>query len=237
MTRFNAFAAAIRSPRALAAGLLAMGLIGCDVQEDDDWASGEDPPMGGAEEAEGEESPEAGTAYTYVIIEDVSPGYNDNGTPGVDICGVSFVCDDGTEGWATAVSLDTGAGFICSGDDEECLADRGDAEAALGEPEAFCEPASVPSDYVSLGVGGRIALKLEVPDQPDALEARGGIGGCTLIIHELDGMTDEAYTVNLCTSASGEDCQSEDGIMAAMEGGSISVFVTPTEGEMVAQSE
>ncbi|MFN3198281.1 MAG: hypothetical protein ACE366_07655 [Bradymonadia bacterium] len=261
MTRFNTRFAALRNPLTIVPALMAMALIGCDVQDGDDstwgqnsnWDTNESPPEtvdpgGGAEEGT-EENPEEsannGTTegdFVYVVIRDVSEGYNDEGTPGVDICGVSFVCDDGTEGWASRAELDTGAGFICGEDDLECLADRGDAMAAIGQPEAFCEPRSVPSEYVSLGVGGELTLRMMVPGDPGALEARGGLAGCTLVVHELDGMTHEAYTVNVCDSAAGDNCQSENPMVMASNGGSVSVEVPmaapeETEDEMVAVND
>ena len=148
--------------------------------------------------------------YVYVIIEDTTAAdmINGKGSPGVDICGIVVDCG-GTTGSAIEATLERGAGDVCMEGGmvggENCLADRGVADAARGAPEAECGTAVVDgaSQYVAIGRAGTLALKVDPAVFP------AGLKGCTVAVTEFspDGSTDiEFYRVRICADASAEDC-------------------------------
>jgi hypothetical protein len=146
----------------------------------------------------------------FVIIQDTTAAnmVNDKGSPGVDICGITVECD-GTELNASEATLTPGSGNFCKagmtvptneGGTESCSADRDDESAAIGASEAMCgiAPVENQSQYVAIGVGGKLALKVT---------RDGGLKGCTLIVNELAGGTEaESYEVRICADADGTRC-------------------------------
>lgn len=128
--------------------------------------------------------------YRYVVIADDSPEENTSGTAGADVCGVRVECD-GREVAPLDATLVLGAGVVCDGTPNAVcgMTRREDPHAALDDG-ATCTGASSPSDYVSLGVAGELAI-----DFGRALD------GCRLTVVELIGRDSEAYDVYLCARA------------------------------------
>ena len=144
----------------------------------------------------------------WVIIEDTSNEENTHGTPGADVCGVSFVCPGGIQG----VGLESrfivrGWGDICAEEMSDCLASRDLPEAALGPPEIPCEAASAPSHFVSIGVQGILAVRMGVTGDDRTLIDQGGLVDCDVSVVELaGGSVFESYQVRVCTDAEPNDC-------------------------------
>ena len=171
----------------------------CDV-DDDGGDAGLD---GGAETGPGE-----GAVYTWVIIEDTSDEENIHGTPGVDICGVSFSCPGGVSGHGMEAEVTVaGAGSVCVEADSDCSASRDLPEAAVGVPENPCVAISAPSHYVSIGVGGILAIRLGVGADDGTLIDSGGLTDCDVTVVELaGGSVPESYKVNTCVAKDAIDC-------------------------------
>lgn len=176
-------------------------LVACDVSSSDEAAGG----SGGAGGSTGDAGPiggaggmggSPGTTFNTVLIKDTTAEENMAGTPGVDICGITAMCN-GTE--ISPVSADLvaehfGTGDICSGPDSPagigCSTDRSDP-ALAADDGATCEAASNPSDYVSIGLDGWLTVTF---DQD--------LAGCDLTIVELSGGAQtESYTVDVCDEA------------------------------------
>jgi len=155
-----------------------------------------------------------------VVLVDLSPDLNTTGTPGADICGAAFVCPDGTTGEAVDFKFTPGSGEVCTGPGmvvggRRCSTPRNDPGAALGPPESPCVGGSVPSEYVSLGVGGVLALKM------GDLGTRGGLDGCTVTVAEAPGgrTPGEGYEVHVCRDADGRDCHPQSPLGRFESGG------------------
>lgn len=186
--------------------VLAMGATGCDEEGECDEAGvcTDGGPVGG--EGGGGDGGDGGfggdggntTEFTYVIIDDISDEIAANGTPGVDICGVRANCEGGD---VSPIGAELGAGeeFICGEGSPPagitCSTDRNDANAALNY--GSCDASSDPSDYVSLGGGGRLTLTFGRDLQ-----------GCTLSILEASGSTqrDETAEVSVCADSAASEC-------------------------------
>lgn len=167
--------------------------------------------------------------YEWLIVEDASDDMNTAGAPGADICGVEFHCPDGLEGYGVEAILDPGAGEHCQeGGDvngEPCYADRDDPRAALGAPQLPCEADSSPSHYVALGLGGRLAVRVNTAG---ATLTESGILGCEVVVHERPGREMEGYRVSVCADPDGLDCLSPRPLGQTAEGDLVSVSV-PTD--------
>lgn len=120
--------------------------------------------------------------HVWILLDDLSEESSLQGTPGVDICGVEFECAGGAVGYGVEAVLRAGDGMICEAAGEDCLAARDDPNATLGPIEQACELASAPSQYVSLGLGGRLALRVAVQHGEGG---RCGLVGCRLKVEEL----------------------------------------------------
>lgn len=127
--------------------------------------------------------------YSHVVVVDTSDVENQNGTPGVDICGMIVTCD-GRESTAIDSTFDEGSGSICSAGEAGCSADRG-VRSAAEDNGARCDANSIPSDYVSIGVDGTLILQMAA-NRPVAI-------GCTVEVIELRGRDVESYDVYVCT--------------------------------------
>lgn len=129
--------------------------------------------------------------YRYVIVEDASIEVGRAGTAGADICSVVVECF-GEALVAVSASLEVGQGVVCDGmsTDAPCEdgVDRRDAAAALTDGTR-CVAESAPSDYVSLGLGGGLAVEFAVD-----------LAGCEVLIEALAGRTDEPYGVYVCAT-------------------------------------
>ncbi|MCB9548108.1 MAG: hypothetical protein H6706_20015 [Myxococcales bacterium] len=150
-----------------------------------------------------------GGEASWVVLVDVSPD-EENRTPGSDICGVSAVCADGAVVPQTAI-LVAGAGTFCSEVGPGCTAVRDDAVAALDDG-ALCRGGSAPSDYVSMGIGGSLAV-----------DFGRALAGCTVAVVELAASRVEAYEILICETSDGMGCQGP--IAVAPMGGTTTVMV------------
>ncbi|MEZ4472824.1 MAG: hypothetical protein R3F60_18965 [bacterium] len=150
-----------------------------------------------------------GDVARWVVLVDVSPD-EENRTPGADICGVSAVCEGAEVGGQVAI-LSAGAGTFCSEVGPGCTAARDEAAAALDDG-AVCRGGSVPSDYVSLGIGGTLAV-----------DFGRSLSGCTVTVVELAASRVEAYEILVCAGADGEGCQGP--LAVAPMGGTTTVDV------------
>lgn len=215
---------------ALITATLALGLTACDVEELGDDMNVEEAP---AEEMPGEDPV---PVYSWLIIEDASEDMNTAGAPGADICGVEFSCPDTldgqrVQGYGVEAILDPGAGEHCiegeSVNGEPCFADRDDARAALDAPQLPCEADSAPSHYVALGLGGRLAVRV---DTNAASLGASGLLGCEVVVHERPGREREGYRVSVCADADGTDCLAPRPVAATAEGDLLSLSV-PAEVE------
>jgi hypothetical protein len=131
-------------------------------------------------------SSEEPVVHKWVHLEDTSEHENQNGTPGVDICGVEVNCD-GASLVPISTRLSAGSGWICVEGEEGCSADRNDPDAAADDGTT-CDPSSRPSDYVSVGVGGELWLEMD-----------RDLVGCNVTVVELVGGDAEGYTVRVCS--------------------------------------
>lgn len=197
-------------------------LVACDVEDDENGDGGVGGGAGGGGgDGGGEGGGEGGGAggggggetFNFVYILDTSAEENQAGTPGVDICGVSAECD-GDDLTGIDASLTAGAGDICQAGQPNCSTDRNNPNAALDNGSA-CEAGSNPSDYVSLGVDGSLAV-----------EFARDLRGCSVqIIENTQGATPESYEVFICADASGVTCIDASAIATAPNGGNISFDV------------
>lgn len=131
-------------------------------------------------DAEPDQGPPFGTVVLFdTTIEGHLPGN------GVDICGASAECE-GERLLPTDVRLFLGDGEVCVAPGEGCSANRADPAAARDDG-AQCEAASVPSDYVMLGLYGTLELDFE-----------RDLRGCTVKIVELLGSQEESFELYVC---------------------------------------
>lgn len=212
---------------ALLTALLA--LTACDVEgfgeELGADMNGDGAPI---EEMPGEDLP---PVYAWLIIEDTSDDMNTAGAPGADICGVEFNCPDTidgqpVEGYGVEAILEAGAGEHCQEGEtvngEPCFADRDDPRAALDAPQLPCEADSSPSHYVALGLGGRLAVRV---DTKSASLGMSGLLGCDVVVHERPGRESEGYRVSVCADPDGIDCLAPRPLAASSDGDLLSVSV------------
>ncbi len=125
--------------------------------------------------------------YRWLIVLDDSIDENQAGTAGADICGLSAACG-ADELVGVDAELVLGDGRVCDGVPGGPCGDtrREDPRAALDDG-AMCEGGSSPSDYVSLGVTGSLAV-----------DFGRDLRGCTVYLVELAGRDAEGYAVYLC---------------------------------------
>ena len=157
--------------------------------------------------------------YSWIELSDLSVIENGQGTPGADICGVAVEC--GEEPVASvSVALEAGTGAVCSEvNPPECSAVRDDPAAAMDDGMS-CDAESAPSDYVSVGVGGRLWF-----------DFGQDLRGCTVTVVELEGRDDEPYEVRVCADATRDDCL-DDGVPVALSaegGGALTIAVPAAE--------
>lgn len=218
----------------LAGGLLfgfGIGAAACDVDDSESDCNEAgvcgDAGAGGMAGEGGEGGGEPAVEYNWVIIFDSSAEENMAGTPGVDICGVVFNCGADDFPPDAAGGHVEGDGLVCDGSnmDAPCESgtDRGDPNAAADDGSS-CDAGSSPSDYVSLGVSGQVALDAGVDLQ-----------GCTINIIELDGGSTpmESYSVYVCPTDTLDDtCLGGASLADSPEtGGPISVEVPAPAAE------
>jgi hypothetical protein len=141
--------------------------------------------------------------FFVVRITDASPNFasvDEDLAPGTDVCGVVARCGNETIRPVEAVH-DPGRGNPCTGPGQpraECQTDRTNADAALDDGRT-CTDQTVPSDFVSLGVSGTLAVRFETP-----------IDGCRVTIAEwaLRGESD-AFNAFSCEDLGGGTCVKE----------------------------
>lgn len=152
-----------------------------------DGGVGDADPDGGGGEGGGGPALE----YRYVIVADDAGDESFSGTAGCDIC--SIVANCGAEDLlGSAATLTQGFGTVCDGTSMEAPCesgvDRQNASAALVD-EGICDPGSSPSDYVSLGLDGVLAVEFVVD-----------LTGCDVLVTELEGPQNEPYSVYVCAT-------------------------------------
>lgn len=129
--------------------------------------------------------------YRYIIISDETLDENMSGTPGADICGLIANCGAGDFN-AVGATLIMGGGVVCDGTSMAAPCESGVSRAnpvAALDNGAACEPASNPSDYVSLGLAGELAVEFNVD-----------LAGCNITVVEWEGRQNEPYSVYACQS-------------------------------------
>ncbi len=147
--------------------------------------------------------------YKYLVLVDNSEDENGAGTPGSDICGVQVVCGEeamtGDEAW-----LYQGAGYMCDEIGQNCATARNMPISALDAGDS-CEPESSPiSDYVSVGIGGILAL-----------EFAQDLQGCSVRINEHQGQDREGFEVYVCKDATMSDCLGDTPVFESRFGGEV----------------
>lgn len=97
----------------------------------------------------------------WVVVVDVSRFDHDDGASGADVCGVIAECD-GDLVFAKQSHYLRGSGALCEAVGPECSADRTDGRNVFQFARG-CDADSTPSDYLSLGMEGLIALDFGRP--------------------------------------------------------------------------
>lgn len=194
-------------------GLAGLGALGCDEGETSVAA---DPVADAAVDAVVDAAVDAepvGGTYPWLVIFDNSVEEAMASSPGADICGVSVVC--GADAPTPAeVDYQWGEGEICDEEREGCSANRADPKAALDSGE-WCEAASVPSDYLTLGMGGTLALRYD-----------RSLRGCTVDVVELVGSQQEGYELWVCKTLEPDwDCLTDSALASVPNGGNVQVNV------------
>lgn len=214
------------NPRTVLAGLLALGLSGCPfISEGPVPAFPDDRgDVGPLPDRGPEPEPDPDGAYTWLHIVDSTAEGEGRGGDGADICGIRLECpdEDGAR-LGEEASLFLGAGQVCDGTtlDGPCEAgfDRTDPAAALDDG-ATCRPhvenEAPPSDFVSLGFAGELAVQF-------ARDLRG----CAVTVVELVDGGFEAYDVYVCTgdTLSADGCLGDGDAVAGAQGGTITFDV------------
>lgn len=158
--------------------------------------------------------PDMGDDFVFdtLLLFDDGAMDDDAGTTGADFCGVSADCAT-----AVAASLVLGEGSICQAAGPGCLANRADANAILDDGSA-CEAATVPSDFVSVGGFGQIAVIFD-----------GDLRGCTVTVVEFAGAIPEAWEGYICDDpdVGSATCLNNDQPVATAPNGGESTFVVP----------
>lgn len=150
--------------------------------------------------------------YAWLVLVDTS-GEAEALTPGADICGASYDCD-GTEAPAEDAVLRVGRGEVCGGE-PECASPRDVAAAALdlGLP---CDEETSPSAYVSLGVGGELALRFP-----------RDVRGCRLSVTDRAGAVPESYAIYVCRGEEAVDCLNDGASLWETDEGGRHIFDVP----------
>lgn len=152
--------------------------------------------------------------YRWLIVVDDSEEENRAGTAGADICGAVARCGDDTRVGVAAERIG-GDGVVCDGvPSDVCgMTRRDDARAALDDGAA-CDGGSSPSDYVSLGIAGELAI-----------DFGRDLRGCSVAVVELLGRDAEAFAVYACATPalSGESCLDGGAALGSQRGGRLEV--------------
>lgn len=216
--------------RALFVALLVVWSTGCSIYEDlvddDDepmpWHCPEGIPM--CDGDMGMPPPPEPVTYSWLHIVDDSPTEEGRGGDGVDICGVYARCDG--EQWVGALgTYFLGAGEVCDGTTLDGVCETGvdrtnpnDALDAGERCRPHAENEAPPSDFVSLGLGGRLSLEFDVD-----------LRGCEITVVEQGEGVVEAYDVYVCTAdrLSADDCLGDGLSLAHAEEGGTLTFAAP----------
>lgn len=185
-------------------------LTGCDVDAMDDPGGGDlECPEGQICEDEAPLEPTE-AQFHWLIILDNSTDENLAGTPGVDICGVELICDGRSYRGVEAL-LHPGAGEMCTERGPSCGAARNVAAAALDRGAACSADSSPISDYVSLGIGGVLAIRFD-----------RDLRGCEVHVVEHQGRDRESFEAYVCQDGSFEACLTDAPTLEGRFGGSVS---------------
>lgn len=137
--------------------------------------------------------------YSWVVIDDFSVENDEASSPGTQICAVDIVCDGGPPISGLRAQVRLGIGQLCVGRGNGCSTSRVEPEAALGHVEDPCVIDSVPSDYVSTGYFGALAVQFNVP-------GRCGLTGCQVRIKGPVNATEDLFRVRVCSDPAGDVC-------------------------------
>jgi hypothetical protein len=141
--------------------------------------------------------------FNHLLIVDVESNDQGDGAPGVDVCLViAHHCAD-----ARTANLVLGGGEPCREAAPGCLTDRTDPQAALSLPD-HCRFENVPSDFVSLGTNGMIAIGFEAE-----------IAGCAVtVVTATAGRDRERWRAYLCDSPDPREAMCLNGGTPVMNG-------------------
>ena len=187
---------------------IAVMAMACSAESDLEGDAG--PPMDASVEAV-DEGFNIYLAYWTLVIVDTSAEENFSGMPGVDICGVKV---DEEVGSPEVTQYRPGDGGVCMSGDERC-SDRSDVHAAEDDGTS-CDDRSVPSDFVSLGMGGRLVLQFHEP-----------IDGLDVTIVEHAGAENESYIVFVCEEENPTHPERDCKRVGAAEHGGTKTFTVP----------
>lgn len=204
-----------------ALGLTVVVALGCDVDPECDEAgvcadAGEAGGNGG-EGAAGGVGGEGGVAdvvFDTLLLFDDGSMDDGNGTTGADFCGVKADCAS-----PTSATLTQGGGSLCEAEGPGCAADRTDANAILDDG-SDCDAGSAPSDYVSVGGDGSIAVEFD-----------NSLAGCEVTVIEFAGATQEAWSAFVCDGANLDNatCVNNDAPVHEAAAGGEATFTVPAE--------
>lgn len=167
----------------LTTALLSLSLAACEG-----WDVGDPIDPGTADPGRddgGGETPSADLKWV-VIFDDTNQDHG-SGTAGADICGVVARCD-GRRLTGVQALYEPGSGDICNANGPGCRSDRGNPQAALDDG-GRCAADSVPSDYISLGLGGELGVNFN-----------RDLRGCNVTVREYEGSDPERIEVYVCNT-------------------------------------
>ncbi|MCB9527770.1 MAG: hypothetical protein H6703_12300 [Myxococcales bacterium] len=150
----------------------------------------------------------------WLIVVDESEEENRAGTAGADICGAVAFCE-GAEFIGVAAQSIGGDGLVCDGvPSAVCGMTARDDPAAALDDGAVCAGGSSPSDYVSLGIAGELAI-----------DFGRDLRGCSVEVVELLGRETEAFAVFACATPVllAESCLDGGAALGAQRGGRLVV--------------
>ena len=143
--------------------------------------------------------------------------------PGLDVCSLTFICPNGTTGFAVEAVADLGGGLYLD-DIPEGHSIPLDPEKALGPGDASCLFSDDVLNFVTLGREGSINLRLAARDGNAGDAESLDLSGCTLHMQFAEGYV-EPMLVEVCPSSVPEDCQPLAEVPWAFAPNGVNVFV------------
>lgn len=188
----------------LVAGLAA-GPIACEGEHDEGPARSPDAGRGAPADER--------VFDTLLLFDDASPEEPAN-SAGADFCGVFTACARPVD-----AQLTLGAGAVCERIEQECGIPRTDPTAILEDGTA-CDADAEPSDFVSVGSDGSIAVIFD-----------GDLAGCEITVVEFAGDQDDQWSAFVCDdpNLAIATCLNRDEPVADRQGGGSVTFMVPVE--------